>query len=184
VADAIDIDIEGLELLRAKFKDISIEMEGKGANAATRAAARLVARAAYKNALKIDDPATATSIAKNIWLGGARYPGIKKVPKSRMPDGVVKYRVGVAGGARQYSNTGDNRRSGRVGQTYETLGDKSNPGGDTFYWRFHEFGTQKMRATPFLRPAISENTQPAINEYFKEFEKALDRAVRKRAKQQ
>jgi len=182
MSDGIDIDIEGLDLLRIKFGNISAEMEGKGSNAATRAAARLVARAAHDNALKIDDPRTAESIAMNIWAGKSKYPGVRKSSKRYTKNGEIKYRVGVAGGAKSYANTRENRRAGRVGRTYETLGDKTNPGGDTFYWRFHEFGTEKMKATPFLRPAIMNNQRGALNEFFKEYEKALERAVRKRSK--
>lgn len=53
--------------------------------------------------------------------------------------------------------------------------------GDVFYWRFHEFGTEKMKATPFLRPAMQESVGPATDEFVKHFGKAIDRAI-KRAK--
>jgi HK97 gp10 family phage protein len=32
-------------------------------------------------------------------------------------------------------------------------------GGDAFHWRFIEFGTSKMAARPFMRPALAENIQ-------------------------
>lgn len=53
--------------------------------------------------------------------------------------------------------------------------------GDVFYWRFHEFGTEKMKATPFLRPAMEESIQPATDEFVKHADRALSRAI-KRAK--
>ena len=45
------------------------------------------------------------------------------------------------------------------------LSDRSGrqSGTDAFYWTFVEFGTSKMPARPFLRPAFEENKGPAIN---------------------
>lgn len=34
---------------------------------------------------------------------------------------------------------------------------------DPFYWRFVEFGTSKMAARPFLRPAFEQSKQQAAN---------------------
>lgn len=52
-------------------------------------------------------------------------------------------RVGVRGGARiPYTNNAQNRRSGRVGKTYQA-------DGRVFYWRFLELGTSRQPATPF-----------------------------------
>jgi len=31
-----------------------------------------------------------------------------------------------------------------------------NKGGDTFYWRFLEFGTKSIKARPFMRPAMAK----------------------------
>lgn len=42
-------------------------------------------------------------------------------------------RVGILGGARDMGKYGEFKGAG-----------KDNPGGDTFYWRFREFGTSKM----------------------------------------
>ena len=59
-------------------------------------------------------------------------------------------KVGVMGGARQktYVDNRANRRAGRVGATYEV------EDAETFHWRFLELGTRKMRARPFMRPAL------------------------------
>ena len=51
--------------------------------------------------------------------------------------------AGVRGGARiPYTNNAQNRRAGRVGQTYQA-------DGRVFYWRFLELGTSRQPATPF-----------------------------------
>lgn len=39
---------------------------------------------------------------------------------------------------------------------------KNGKGGDTYYWRFLEFGTSKMEARPFLEPALKESQNAAI----------------------
>lgn len=38
------------------------------------------------------------------------------------------------------------------------------PGKEGWYLMFHEFGTSKMPARPFLRPAIDENGEEAVRE--------------------
>ncbi|WP_374987639.1 HK97-gp10 family putative phage morphogenesis protein, partial [Klebsiella pneumoniae] len=73
------------------------------------------------------------------------------------------FRVGVMGGARQYANTKANVRKGRAGKSYNTAGDKGNPGGDTWYWRFLEFGTEHAAARPIIRPALNGVDADVIN---------------------
>lgn len=43
------------------------------------------------------------------------------------------------------------------------LGKQNAPIPDPFYWRFVEFGTAKMPARPFLRPAFEENKYKAVD---------------------
>ena len=63
-------------------------------------------------------------------------------------------RVGVLGGAKNYA---------AYGEIVTGRSAKGNPGGDTFYWRFLEFGTSKMRARPFMRPAMLTKQQAAFD---------------------
>lgn len=39
---------------------------------------------------------------------------------------------------------------------------KEGKGGDTYYWRFLEFGTSKIAAKPFLEPALTQTKNAAI----------------------
>jgi HK97 gp10 family phage protein len=39
-----------------------------------------------------------------------------------------------------------------------------------------------MAARPFMRPALSENTAQATDIFVKEYEKAIDRAIKRAAK--
>jgi HK97 gp10 family phage protein len=79
--------------------------------------------------------------------------------------------VGIRGGAKQYVNSTRNRRLGRVGQSYEQ-------GGNQFYFRFLEFGTSKMAARPFLRPALEENIGNTTQIVTAELRKAIDRIAK------
>lgn len=158
----------GFERAMAKLRRLPPEIEKRALPKAMRAGAQIVRRAAIQNALKIDDPATAEQIARNIVVQFApRY--------SKRIRGVVM-RVGVMGGARQYGNTKENVRKRRVGKTYKTAGDKGNPGGDTWYWRFVEFGIQSrgIGARPFMLPALERNGGAAIDAVTRSLETSID----------
>ena len=49
----------------------------------------------------------------------------------------------------------------RYGKKYRKQGKKGNLSQDAWYWRFVEFGTRKMRARPFLRPALEAKRREA-----------------------
>jgi HK97 gp10 family phage protein len=44
-------------------------------------------------------------------------------------------------------------------------GQRTQIAGDVFYWRFVEFGTSKMAARPFLRPAFEAQKLNAIDKF-------------------
>ena len=163
MADGVEFELVGLDELRGKLKELSSDIQLKGGRYALRKASNVVRDAAKINASRVDDPATAESIEKNIAI---RWDG-RRFKRSKD----LGFRVGVLGGAKGYA-----KASGEV----QGKG-KANPGGDTFYWRFLEFGTEKMSAQPFLRRALAENVNAATNEFIKEYGKAADRAL-KRAK--
>lgn len=174
MADRLDFNIIGVEQLSAKLKVISDDIKFKGGRFALRKAANLVRDAAKKNASKIDDPKTAENIEKNI--------AVRWSSKTFKRNGNLKFRVGVRGGAQSYGNTRENRRKGRAGKTYKTDGGKGNPGGDTFHWRFAEFGTSRSRAQPFMRRSLSENVGEATAEFVKQYDKAIVRTLRRAEK--
>ena len=64
-----------------------------------------------------------------------------------------------------------------VGETYATAGSKENPGGDTFYFRFLEFGTSKVPARPFLRPALNNNVDGVQDGFVTDFKDQLDKEI-------
>ncbi len=163
-------EITGLDEVQAKLRQLGNQRKAK--NAATRAsrkAMNIVKKAAVQNAKAIDDKDSPEKIWKNI---------ITKAGKTKGVDGVVM-KVGVKGGARKYGTNADNRRAGRVGRRYQTLGDKKNPGGDTWYWRFEEFGTATNNAHPFLRPALNNNIDAVRAEFTRSYSEELDKEIAK-----
>lgn len=161
--------MEGLEALRAKLLVLREDEGRKALRRAVRRAAAVLEEEARGRAAALDDPATREIIAKNITAKfSSRY---------EKQTGDFKVRVGVLGGARQYTNNKENRSKGRVGRTYQTLGDEGNPGGDTFYWRFLEFGTARAPAQPFLRPAAEAAQDRVFSVFAEEAERAIDRLI-------
>lgn len=159
MAEVVEFKIEGLEALQAKLQAVSVDMQKKGGRFALRKAAQVIRDKARSNAANIDDPESRESIFKNIterWNGRLNK-------KSGGND--LGFRVGVLGGAK---DTGEK--------------DSKNPGGITFHWRFVEFGTAKMQAKPFMRPALEQSQGQVVDTFVKEYSKALDRALAKAKK--
>ena len=47
---------------------------------------------------------------------------------------------------------------------------------DPFYWHMHEFGTSKMAARPFIRPAFEETKEEALGAMVERVKKGLGNA--------
>ena len=164
MSDGISYKINGLDELQAKLKSVSEDTQNKGGRFALRKAAQVIQAKAKQNAGRVTDPATPEEIAKNIAI---RWSG-----KHFKSTGDLMFRVGVLGGAKGFAAA-----SGEV----KGRG-KGNPGGDTYYWRFLEFGTSKMAAQPFLRDAIESKQSEAISEFVDQYNIAIDRAIKRAAK--
>ncbi len=173
--------LQGIEELTAKFGAINYDLKFKGGRFSLRKAADIVRISAKKNAYKINDWETANTIAENVVL---RFSN-----KRFKSSGDLMFRVGVLGGARLTSEAQRRRkrRKSGAGLTLEELGEisgkgKDNPGGDTFYWRFVEFGTEKTSAHPFMRPALENNVSSATKEFVSQYGKSMNRAIKKASK--
>lgn len=143
--------IEGLEGIIKSLNQLPKELVGKNGGPIRKA---LVAASTI-----IRDDARARVSALGLVKTGAMQANIAyQVDRNPQRSGAnERVRVGVRGGAlSKYADTRKNRRLGVVGKAYE----KSST---TFYWRFHEFGTEKMKAQPFLRPAFESNTGAALD---------------------
>lgn len=146
--------IHGLEPVLRKMQAIGNEKTVKRiARKAMRQAMNIARDEARQKVKRLDDPTTPEKIWKEIVVQNGRSRNKK----------TLVMRVGVRGGARiPYTNNAQNRRSGRVGKTYQT-------DGRVFYWRFLELGTSKQPATPFLRPALYENIEQITDKFVQVF---------------
>ena len=98
-------------------------------------------------------------------------------------------RMGVEGGASAPSGTTNGgivkgsyrasktRLSRRPGENRWGLTGFSSSEGATYYWRFVEFGTSKMPARPFLRPAFEGSRSGMWNVVKRETRRGINRAA-------
>lgn len=156
MADGVEFSILGLEGLLGKLATVSVDVRHKGGRAALRKAAQVVVQKAKEGAERIDDKATGRSISDNIAL---RWNG-----RLFKRTGDLGFRIGVLHGA-----------------VLKDGGDLSS-NAPTPHWRLIEFGTEKMPAAPFMRPALADSINEVTNTFVTEYEKAIDRAIRRAAK--
>ncbi|MFG0272354.1 HK97-gp10 family putative phage morphogenesis protein [Pseudomonas sp. zjy_14] len=156
MADSVEFSITGLDNLLGKLESVSYDVRRKGGRAALRKAAQVVMQKAKDGAERIDNKETGRSIADNIAL---RWNG-----KLFKQTGDLGFRVGVLHGA-----------------VLKDGGDLS-PNSPTPHWRLIEFGTEKMAAAPFMRPALANSISEVTNTFVTEYEKAIDRAIRRAAR--
>ncbi|MGU9811818.1 HK97-gp10 family putative phage morphogenesis protein [Pseudomonas sp. LF052] len=156
MADGVEFDIKGLDSLLGKLAAVTYDLKRKGGRSALRRAAQLVADKAKEGAEKLDDSATGRSIAKNIAL---RWNG-----RLFKQTGNLGFRVGVLKGA-----------------VLPKRGERPDlsAGGPTPHWRLWEFGTEKMQGSPFMRSALADNINAATETFVSEYEKAIDRALKR-----
>jgi HK97 gp10 family phage protein len=156
MVDPVTANVEGLEPLLARMENLSFDLRKKGGRFAMRKAANLIRDKARENAKQLDDPTSAADISANV--------AVRFSPKDFKRHGNLVFRVGVLGGA-----------GGR--KSAEQL--SGLPGQDTRHWRQQEFGNSRHPAQPFMRRALSENIQAATDEFINQYNKALDRAIKR-----
>lgn len=152
-----EFKIEGMDELMSKLDALKDRKAvNRRARSAARKAMKIVELSAKMGAAYIDDPETREDIQKNIAIRAGKSNDLN----------MIRMRVGVIGGAAQ------NAKSNK---------DKLNalPGGMTTHWRYIEFGTSKMPATPFMRPALSQNIETVTSEFNKTFMRLIETAIKK-----
>ncbi|MCY1287206.1 phage protein, HK97 gp10 family [compost metagenome] len=161
MSDAIEFSITGLDSLLGKLEELSYDVKRRGGRSSLRKAAQVVANHAKAGAQRVDDAATGRSIADNIAL---RWNG-----RLNKRTGDLGFRIGVLHGA----------VLPKKGEMAETTANAPTP-----HWRLLEFGTEKMRAQPFMRSALADHIGEVTGVFVSEYEKAIDRAIRRAKKQQ
>ncbi|EKK5245549.1 HK97 gp10 family phage protein [Cronobacter sakazakii] len=156
MADGIDFSIIGIDSLLGKLDSISDDLRRRGGRAALRRAGNVIVDKAKENASRIDDPETGRSIAANVAM---RWNG-----RLFKTNGNLGFRIGVLHGA--------------VLKNHPDLSENA----PTPHWRLIEFGTEKMRAQPFMRPAAESSVGEVVNVFATEYEKSIDRAIKRAQK--
>lgn len=148
--------IKGLPELSKRLESIKYDAQYKGGRFALRKAAQVIRDAAKNNARQVDDSATGRSIAENV---AERWNG-----RLYKKTGNLGFRVGILKGAK-----------------LPPKGEKPDlaAGAATPHWRLLEFGTEKMAARPFFARAATENIDRVTSVFVTEFNKAIDRAIKK-----
>lgn len=156
MADEVKFSLIGLDGVLGKLATVSDEVKRKTGRSALRRAAEMVANNFREGARRWDDSETGRSIADNIVL---RWNG-----RLFRRTGSLGFRVGVLHGAVLVKN----------GST-----EKNAP---TPHWRLLEFGTEHIAADPVARPALADHIGEVTNEFATQFERGLDRAIRRAEK--
>ncbi len=153
MADGIDVQITGIESLKLKLNEVNDDLKRKGGRAALRKAGNVIVNQIKENALRLDDPKTARSIADN---AAQRWNG-----RLFKQTGNLGFRIGILQGA-------------RLKKDPSLAADAPTP-----HWRLLEFGTEKMTPKPLVRAAATSRTQEVIATFATEYEKSIDRALRR-----
>jgi HK97 gp10 family phage protein len=153
----ITFKIEGLSELDRRLREFGPKIARNGLRAANYAGA-----AVMRDAVRETAPVRTGELRANI-----------RIFKRATPNNVVKHAVGARGKRLKYADTAENRRKRRVGKRYTV--DTRN----SMVARFLEFGTSKMAARPFMRPAFERSVRPAIEAVRARLEKAVELAAKR-----
>lgn len=159
MAETVEFTITGLDSLLGKLEAVSYDVKRKGGRSALRKAAMVMVNHAKEGARRLDDAETGRSIADNV---GLRWNG-----RLFKRTGNLGFRIGVLKGA----------VLPKKGETADTTQNAPTP-----HWRLLEFGTEKMRAQPFMRSALADHIGEVTNTFVTEYEKAIDRAIKRAQK--
>lgn len=146
------VKIEGLDDVLRRLNLLDKRLRGRASRNAASAGARVI-----RDEAKARAPVDTGLLKKNIVIKKLR--GRNKLE--------YMYGVGYLSKQAQYSNTAANRRKGRVGESYWESGQ--------FYAIFPEFGTSKMPAKPYLRPAFEAKKMEAVRVVEARLKEELDK---------
>lgn len=148
VHDAVTVRLEGVEDLKRALAEAGDSIRKKAVRGALREAGKVIQNTARAMApiLQASTPIRKPgTVARNIVVRASKFA------RQAGDEGVYINVRGIRGKARV-------ARLGRAGAR--------NPN-DPYYWRFLEFGTVKMTARPFLRPAAAREGEHAIQVFMR-----------------
>jgi len=133
------VNITGLKELQQALNQLPLEIQKRPLRSAVSAGAKVI----------VDE---AKRLAPQGETGNLRKALYRYRSRSQSSRGQETFLVGVRKGKKNYVDSAKNRRLNRVGKKYTVEG-------EAYYWRFIEFGTSKMPARPFLRPAFESKKE-------------------------
>lgn len=159
------LSIQGLDGLLRSLREAPKAIQGRAVQAGMRKGGNVIRDDARRRAPKASGFMVSQIVTRRANAKGRQRAGVGQ--------GGEYFTVGVkTGRRRKYANTKRNRRRGRVGKVYEESG-------WAYYWRFVEFGTKNMRASPFLTPAGETKGPEAAQVIINETWTALDKHLKK-----
>ena len=142
MSNSESVKIEGLDELARALKELPQRVARNGLRAAVYAGARVI-----RDEAKLKAPVAIAALGPDQPPPGTLKRSIimKQIPELSGPQKQTFF-VTV-----------------RHGKKYRKQGKKENLSQDAWYWRFVEFGTVKMSAKPFLRPAFEGKKLEAVD---------------------
>ena len=150
------IRVEGLDQLARALKELPQRVARNGLRAAVYAGAKVI-----RDEAKLQAPVATGDL-------GANQP-----PPGTLKRSVIMKQIPELSGAQKQTFFVTVRR----GKKYRKQGKKANLSQDAWYWRFVEFGTVKMSARAFLRPAFDLKKNDALTAIKTRLAQRIEQAV-------
>lgn len=176
MTNKVSFEVVGLKELEAAMKELVTEVRGRKGypknpmRTAIRKGAKVIYDQAYANASAIDDPTTKTSIARSLVL--TPIPTKERDQFTARGDSREGYDIKA-----RISNRGRGKYT--AVEFDEGAGGYVRSKTAAAYWGWVELGTDKMRAQPYLRPAVAQAGQRAIRTFMTALGDSLEKIRRK-----
>ncbi len=142
MANRENVTIAGLDQLAQALRELPRRVARNGLRAAVYAGAKVI-----RDEARLKAP-VATSL-----------PGPNQPPPGTLKRSIIMKQVPELSGEQKQTFF----VTVRHGKKYRKQGKNGNLSQDAWYWRFVEFGTVKMAAKPFLRPAFEGRKRDAVD---------------------
>ena len=141
MAEFESVQVQGLDQLAKALRELPQRVARNGMRAAVYAGAKVI-----RDEAKLQAPVATGDL-------GANQP-----PRGTLKRSVIMKQIPELSGTQKQTFF----VTVRHGKKYRKQGKKGNLSQDAWYWRFVEFGTVKMSARPFLRPAFDMKKHEAV----------------------
>lgn len=156
MANYQNVQIEGLDQLAAALKELPKRLAKNGLRAAVYAGAKVI-----RDEAKLKAPVAIHALGPN------------QPPPGTLKRSVIMKQIPELSNQQKQTFFVTVRR----GKQYRNQGKKGNLSQDAWYWRFVEFGTTRMAAQPFLRPAFDVKKNEAVTAITKRLAERIEQAA-------